>query len=386
MGSAQLRSRMNSRRDGVVGRLAQIYELESGSSRSHAMEGLRGFAVLLVFFVHCFGLILARRVNTDVDALSINSLNGWNAVLKWLFMSHHGVYLFFILSGFLICRLMQKADFSYPKFIWKRVLRIYPAFLFSLLVCILVGIYSINDFVFDLPTFIKNLFFLNGVTILKVTPYNRVTWSLFNEFSFYLTVPLIYVLVGPRLLRERWMIVALGYVLVYGPYLIGYVDARYSFFFVGMFVASFKDADLRRFCDRLPTPFVIGCYLFATTAWVFRVVDFGTFVLFFCAGGALLFIKSSYGEGTLNRLFSYRPLRYLGNISYSFYLIHALVIDALFNKLFGDGGVLFEPLWIAIFIVVSFAGGWLSATLMFVVLERPYFPRKDRATFANSAP
>lgn len=366
--------------------LASVYDLGPASSRSLAMEGLRGFAVLLVFCVHCFGLLLARRVNADIEALSINSLHGWNAVLKWLFMSHHGVYLFFILSGFLICRLLQKVNFGYLHFIWKRVLRIYPAFLFSLVVCIAVGTYILNDVVVNGATLAKNLIFLNGLSILNVTPYNRVTWSLFNEFVFYLTFPAAYLLIGPKLIRERWRIVTLGYVLVYAPFLLGYVDARFSLFFVGAFLASFKDDQLRHFGQRIPTLFAVGCYLFATTAWAYGVLDFGVYLLFFGAGGALLFIKASYGEGTLNRLFSYPALRYLGNISYSFYLIHAVVIDVVFNQVFDKSGTPINAGSVVAFVIGTFCASWVSATVMFTLFERPYFPRKNRVLVAASAP
>lgn len=70
--------------------------------------------------------------------------------------------------------------------------------------------------------------------------------------------------------------------------------AEVSVHFAGAFVALFKDEELRQFCKRVPTHFVVGCYVFATTAWLYRAVDYsayvgGCYLHVCCVGEAVLF-------------------------------------------------------------------------------------------------
>ena len=83
------------------------------------MEGLRGFAVLLVFLVHYESLVhpwIAKQAGLLAVAESIKSVG------------HAGVQLFFLLSGYLIYRSLIAARQSFSKFILRRLRRIYPAF------------------------------------------------------------------------------------------------------------------------------------------------------------------------------------------------------------------------------------------------------------------
>lgn len=243
-----------------------------------------------------------------------------------------------------------------------------------------------HNITLDTMTLIKNLVFLNGLGILNIPSYNSVTWSLFNEFVFYLVFPLAFILFGPKFLEEKWRVAAFGIAAVYGPVLLGYVDTRFLFFFAGAFVALFKDEELRQFCKRVPTHFVVACYVFATTAWLYRVVDFSAYVLYFLVGGTLLFMKACYGEGALPKVFSMKPLRYLGNISYSFYLIHALVINLVFTGLNRYLDILTVGSGMVIFIALSFCASWVVGTCMFVALEKPYFSHGHaKLTFAPAA-
>src|SRR5258708_20344750 len=104
----------------AVNRLADLLELP-GQQRLKAMEGLRGIAVTLVFLVHydsLFGNWLApHSVGTRVaEFLST--------------VGHSGVDLFFVLSGYLIYgAVISSRDFSYARFMRRRLQRIYPTFL-----------------------------------------------------------------------------------------------------------------------------------------------------------------------------------------------------------------------------------------------------------------
>src|SRR2546423_3041651 len=106
-------------------RLGQLYDTSSGQPRLASMEGLRGLAVLLVFFVHfhaLFGDYASKRP--------------WVFFIsKWLGdIGNIGVDLFFVLSGYLIYGLLLRRRQQFSTFIWRRIQRIYPAFLAVLLI------------------------------------------------------------------------------------------------------------------------------------------------------------------------------------------------------------------------------------------------------------
>jgi peptidoglycan/LPS O-acetylase OafA/YrhL len=87
------------------------------------LDGLRGLAILLVMLFH-YGTAL-NRSKLPQHALSIVAELGWT-----------GVDLFFVLSGFLITGILldsREADNYFSSFYFRRVLRIFPLYYFSLL-------------------------------------------------------------------------------------------------------------------------------------------------------------------------------------------------------------------------------------------------------------
>ena len=81
-------------KESVFKNLENIYEVGGSSpNRLTAMEGLRGLAVILVFFVHYHALFAG---SLDVNSISFN-------ISKFLEVNgNSGVDLFFVLSGFLV--------------------------------------------------------------------------------------------------------------------------------------------------------------------------------------------------------------------------------------------------------------------------------------------
>ena len=89
------------------------------------LDGLRGFAVLMVVIHHLppiDGGIFWKAVN---------------AIPVYLKVGYFGVDIFFVLSGFLITKILikdkQREDFSFKRFYLKRALRIFPIYFLTLL-------------------------------------------------------------------------------------------------------------------------------------------------------------------------------------------------------------------------------------------------------------
>lgn len=165
------------------------------SSNLRVMEGLRGYAVFLVFLVHFATLVLPH----------VHGGSLWRVALVRLeVIGHSGVDLFFVLSGYLIYGSLIRRPQPFGAYLLRRVQRIYPAFLAVL------ALYLVLSFVFPneskLPAsagaaavyLLQNLLLLPG--LFPIEPIITVAWSLSYEFFFYLVVPLM---VGALALRQR---------------------------------------------------------------------------------------------------------------------------------------------------------------------------------------
>src|SRR5689334_22435203 len=101
----------------------------SGSAvRLPAMEGVRGAAVMLVFFVHYYQLFAKPMANSPTRLIF-----SWAGTLGF-----SGVDLFFLLSGYLIYRVLRAEKKSLTQFFARRAKRIYPTFFVVLLLYVVV--------------------------------------------------------------------------------------------------------------------------------------------------------------------------------------------------------------------------------------------------------
>jgi len=94
-------------------RLRSYFMLDAGPGRNAAMEGLRGYAVLLVVFIHAMGIICYNHRDSDpADPSPIWKILQRHTIsdtlLLTLSMGHYAVDLFFLLSAFLITRIVAR--------------------------------------------------------------------------------------------------------------------------------------------------------------------------------------------------------------------------------------------------------------------------------------
>lgn len=358
--------------DGLARR---TYEVPATSERLVAMEGLRAYAALLVFMVHYFGAYGGRVLHVDFDNFRLGRSNDvWINGCYYLFASHYGVDIFFLLSGFLIARLVRRPGFKYGSFLWHRVRRIYPAFLVSLVMWAYLRVEVQGWYPFDRLQFFGNLLFLNAIPQLQVKPYAMITWSLCYEFIFYLTFPVLMQVVRRSRRYSMPLLILCSGLLVGALLQLGDSFIRFLMFFGGVLLAYIPEQRLISMANKLPEGLVIIGYL-ASTLWFAYILDYLYFIPVFVPIAAALTLKALYGSGWLNRAFSWRPLRYLGNISYSFYLLHAVGIEFVMEGypqfLKGLTGFLYLIVTMGVALAIALA----FATAVFLVAEKPYFKK-----------
>jgi peptidoglycan/LPS O-acetylase OafA/YrhL len=325
------------------------------------LDGLRGIAILLVMADHS-GIVVASGAGDQ------------------------GVTIFFVLSGFLITTLLMEERARYGRvslrrFYWRRALRLLPALAVLLLVVVAVmGVAGRADEIAGdvLPA----LFYVMNWTIVAGNNPGIVghTWSLSVEEQFYLAWPLV--LLGMLALgrgRLTWVSgllvaamlvsIVLRVVLWAGPggYYRTFVgtDTRMDALAIGCLVAV---AFSRRPIE-VPGPVMaalaatIPIALWMTDQRFMAAVGFA--VTAFAAAGMVAGAASGRGE----RVLGWRPLAYVGLISYGLYLWHRPLM-----RIFTDSGLGGVPWAVALMFAISLGLAFLSRRF----IEDPFLMLKDR--------
>jgi peptidoglycan/LPS O-acetylase OafA/YrhL len=339
-----------------------------------ALDGVRGVAVLLVFCVHAAGNASAVVLGADFERARFATLTTiGERVLFWLYASHHGVFLFFVLSGFLIGRMWwPRPAVDYATFAWRRTLRIYPAFLVAFAGSLAFAYTSGTWQPPDVGRLVANVFFLNGAPGLEVTAFNIVTWSLFYEMTFYLAFPAL-ALLARATDAAPWLWVA-GIAL---PVVAVQLGANplvmcWSLLFFGVAFAM-HEARVRALVARLPTAAVVLAYLAVPALALVDVLVAVPAIVCFGAAAVLIVAKCLERGNAVSWLLTRAPLRGLGRVSYSFYLVHWMLVVLVAREVAAHvrelGPVMATFAIFAAGLIASIAAG----TALWWLAERPYF-------------
>jgi exopolysaccharide production protein ExoZ len=353
--------------------LKQRFELSRGEGGSNVrpMEGLRGFAVFLVFLVHYTTLIdpwVGSQSTTHVIADALHTVG--NA----------GVDLFFVLSGYLIYGSLIARPQPFGRFMSRRVQRIYPAFtaVFLTYVALSYAMPNANKIpagAFDGSIYlIENFLLLPG--LFPIEPLITVAWSLSYEIFFYLAIPLVIAALALRNREPIWRFVffvggvaaaAIGFANYGGP-------VRLLMFVSGMLLFETIAVGQVRSPGNSAALVVLAAGLLSALVPARGVLQFslGTPVLFV---SFFVLCLTCFREptGWLARAFSWTPVRWLGNMSYSYYLLHGLALKAVFLVLgtyvvAGDlGPAFFWGVLPPMFLLTL-----LPAAALFLLIERPF--------------
>lgn len=343
-----------------------------------SMEGLRGFAVFLVFLVHYVSLATPWISADSTLAAAMHQLHTLGST---------GVDLFFVLSGYLIYgSLMGRAQGFLP-FIRRRIVRIYPAF------CAVFALYLLMSVLFPQESRIppaagdawmyicQNFLLLPG--LFDIAPMITVAWSLSYEMFFYLALPAAFILLRVRERSSAWRVavflvlaatVAVSYAL-YG----GHV--RMIMFIAGMLLhEALRDGSIAVPRSSLVAA-LLGAGLLGMTAPIpGHLAHTVKIVILACIIFIVCYACFSRPAAGLSRSFSWTPLRWLGNMSYSYYLIHGLALKAGFMLLaFALPTVEHELLFFLAAMPLMFGLTLLPSAALFLLIERPFSLAQPRA-------
>ena len=331
------------------------------------MEGVRGFAVFLVFLVHYVTLVmpwLEASTATHAIATSIETIG------------HLGVDLFFVLSGYLIYGMLITKPRPLGRYAVRRVQRIYPTFaavfvLYLVLSAVFPAESKIPGGFEGVVYVLQNALLLPG--IFAIEPMITVAWSLSYEAFAYVTIPLMIGMFSmrsmPRLQRIMCLLAVSIMLLLLSATWLGHV--RLTMFLCGMLVFEAIDAGAMRWLRGWSLPALAGALCITIAAPWLGLPTWGLFaclfVLFF------VFCLGCLSGGIAARLFALAPLRWLGNMSYSYYLIHGLALKGFLSAFAmayppATGGAGF--FWLLL--PVAFAATLVPSAVLFIAVEKPF--------------
>lgn len=319
-----------------------------------------------------------------------------NAVTK----GYLGVETFFVLSGFILSHVYLEAfgekRYGHGGFLWARIARVYPMHLLTLFAMMALGIaagmagMSVSESLTDWRSLPAHLTMTHAWGFAPSAAFNHPSWSISAEWFAYLTFP-AYAFVAWRLRERPWMAVLLTAVLALMLYA---AFPLWSGF-------SLTEATFRWGALRIVPCFALGCALYlvrrkapirhggrvALIAALGMIVSASLLwwdaitVLF---AGALILGLGSMDNDRAGVLAS--PVGvYLGEISYSIYMVCAPVILVMTNlaaKLLGaDSDRLHIIVWLGVVAAIP-----VAAMGSYHLVERPARQALRRIKIKNDKP
>lgn len=333
-------------------------------ARYIAIDGIRGYLAFGVYVHHC--------------------LATWIFMPKgqWLPLQHNfenqlgatSVAVFFMITAFLFWgRAQATGRLDWESFFITRLFRIYPLYLFVVsLICLAVA-YRSNWVLLESGTDIakeiaKWMFF----RVPDINLYYRttlivkgVTWTLLYEAWFYASLPLLVLVFLKK--NALWVkVIALGTVALL--FWLNHIEFWIAATFLGGVFAVYWRMDKRRIelaQTRIATVIAIAC-LSGVVLFLYKPFNAVGIVLL-----SVFFAVIASGN-TLFGLLKMRPALWLGEISYSIYLCHGLVLWLIMQNILPRlQGYDHTTKWFVVSAIVITPVVILFCSASYLLIERP---------------
>jgi peptidoglycan/LPS O-acetylase OafA/YrhL len=293
-----------------------------------SLTGLRGIAALWVVLFHL-------EKGTSFPLLAVGYL---------------GVDIFFILSGFVLAyvyaeKLRRLSLHSFSQFLQSRVARIYPLHLVILSFVVIVVLslpgfrssYPLPEQRFGVGSFVASMLLIQNWFHWLPTCWNTPAWSLSAEWLAYLLFPLFIVA------TQRWRSIAVPLLLA---------AASLVCFTAAMLIKGVHSPNVEGTPGllRMGSEFLCGCLLFRARAngllplpWAIDLLAMGLLAVSVLSSAtsflapfafAMVVLLAAQGWGIISAALSRTPIVILGEISYSIYMVHWILIQIMNWTLF----------------------------------------------------
>jgi peptidoglycan/LPS O-acetylase OafA/YrhL len=348
------------------------------------LDALRGLAAILVFLYH----------------MPKSTFLSNNSFINSAFIF---VDLFFVISGFVIYHNYKTriTDIVSAKtFFTKRIKRLYPLHMYTLLIIVLTEIFkwlTINILPYSsipftkesFKTLIVNLFLLNSTPLFEDFSWNGQSWSISAELFCYVLFIIMSIFIFRSKLKtfiSTGLIIIVGYTFFYfknNNFDIT-LDYDYSFvrgiigFFTGVFVYL-----LRTKISSTKNQFVLNsvlevlAVLTVTVLTIYAYYNLVTYYFIYHFIFGLTIYLFSFEKGFISSIFKLKWFQNLGKWSYSIYLNHVftiLIFKMICLKLLNLDGSLLLVSEILLILLTC----WYSK-MTYTHIEKRFYRKLDKA-------
>jgi peptidoglycan/LPS O-acetylase OafA/YrhL len=344
-----------------------------------SLDGIRAVAVIVVFISHA----------------------GWDGIVP----GGLGVTIFFFLSGYLITTILRKeyestCSISLKNFYLRRVYRIMPPMYLVLLIVLLlwkIGIFQGHITIGGLAAQAAQMtnYYLLAVKEPGIAPHTSVFWSLAVEEHFYLLFPVFFVFCLKRwtypTIARLFLTICLCILIWRCVIVLGFRPSNFRTYWgtdtridsilfgciMGIWMNPALDNDQRFPDSRIAgTVFVSMSVILLVISLVFRNNLFRETVRYTLQGIALFplfWFAVRHAEWSIFKPLNAGPARFVGLVSYTFYLSHTSILE-LIKPYFEDR------------VTVAFLGFMMTvlfSSIVYFTVELP-FARLRRRLHARS--
>lgn len=302
------------------------WEISVGRAYEPRIDGLRAVAVLTVIFFHLG--------------------------FSWMPGGYVGVDVFFVISGYLITRLilteLKAGEFSFLRFYHRRIRRLGPAFLVTVALSVIASfllfapkdLIASSDETWHVLLQISNIFhWMNSGYFDPASTSKPLlhTWSLAVEEQFYLVWPALLFLIFRKRISPIVLTITMALVVVGGLIATQYVvntDRLAAFYLTPFRMFEFAIGALiiaipvvirkNRIISEIAVIAGLALILTASILFTEKTQFPGIAALLPCLGAALCILPMS--DGIAGRLLNNSLAVGIGLISYSLYLVHWPII------------------------------------------------------------
>ena len=369
--------------------MTKVKEHTSSITYFKGIDVLRFICAAGVIFHHTTSILNDKGIKTHAE----------------FFNRYSGAFfldVFFVISGFLISLILmkeyQQGTFSIKNFYLRRIIRIWPLYFLVVLVKAFI-IPMIQHY--PMEFIVKDLMYACSFSvnyqllIENVTPAYTILWSICIEEHIYLLLPLLLFVFKGKFKWIGWFLVISGFISwayfkgvpsVSGfntPY---FVSSSYFLFFgIGMLIAWFYSQGTKLTLLFLPP--VQTILLIIMMLFVFNIIPqptSGLFKILFMYGITSGYLVWAAAQPNFVIPAGTKFAKYLGNISYSMYITHIMIVTPIV-KYFVRSDIKFSELLFGwgipcITTLLTIA----VATLLYYSFERPILKLKKRFTTVAS--
>lgn len=314
------------------------------------------------------------------------------------------VDLFFILSGFILAHVYgavfaEKRSGTTRAFFVARLARLYPAHLAMMTVFLLYVVYlgaiglPYNADRYGLGSFLWHVMLLDAWGLDSGLTWNFPAWSISAEFSAYLIFPFI---VRP-LMQLPSRIATYALLLLIGAFALLNNPLHLTGRMVDFSIIRILPEFLMGVLAYRARDFLVACVGNANAAFGFATLILIVLIwtmapdAVIIANFVALIVLGAAVTGALAVMLTWRPLIYLGETSYSLYLVHAFVLSVLYNafKIPRFSGLVPVTVrdWLVLIVVM------LAANVLYHLVEKPgrmlisqFWPSSQRVKRAVAVP